>query len=169
LRAEDRTITVEDGLQAPFTQNIERDVGDFVIRRADNIIAYHLAVVIDDGWQNVTEVVRGADLLDSTPRQIFLQTLLGLPTPRYVHLPLAIGRDGGKLSKQNGASPIDIARPARALVDALAFLGQAPPHGLETSTPSTVLQWAMESWSLARVPRSVSPTDENGASQGKLR
>lgn len=152
LRVTDETIGIDDGLQPRFTQNIARDVGDFIIRRADNIIAYHLAVVVDDAWQQVTEVVRGADLLDSTPRQIFLQRQLGLPTPAYVHLPLATGSDGAKLSKQNGAQAVDINKPGGELWRALAFLGQSPPATLRNSPPGAVLAWAIEHWALKKVP-----------------
>lgn len=151
LRATSETIGFDDGLQPRFTQNIARDVGDFVIRRADNIIAYHLAVVVDDAWQQVTEVVRGADLLDSTPRQIFLQRQLRLPTPAYVHLPLAIGPDGAKLSKQNGARPLDTSNPGSELWRALTFLGQSPPASLRDSSPEAVLAWAIAHWTLQKV------------------
>ena len=101
---------------------LERDIGDFVLYRADGLFAYQLAVVLDDAAQGVTDVVRGADLLDSTPRQIYLQRLLDLPTPRYLHVPVALDAAGAKLSKQTGAMPIE-ADPG-ALRRALAFLGQ---------------------------------------------
>lgn len=119
------TIAFEDGVRGRFEQDVAREVGDFVLRRADGLWAYQLAVVVDDAAQGVTEVVRGADLLDSTPRQILLQRLLGLPTPRHVHLPLLLGADGRKLSKSIAAAPVDPAAPLPALRHAWASLGQA--------------------------------------------
>ena len=104
-------------------QNLREEVGDFVVLRNDGWFAYQFAVVVDDAEQHVTEVVRGADLLDSTARQIFLQQLLGLPTPAYLHLPLVIGDDGRKLSKQDRAHPVNRYDPIPALQHALAFLG----------------------------------------------
>lgn len=152
IRVDDSPIGFIDTLQGSFQQRLETEVGDFVIRRADNIIAYHLAVVVDDAAQGVTEVVRGADLLDSTPRQIHLQKLLGLPTPAYLHLPLAIGADGRKLSKQNGAPALDPAHHGRSLFYALRFLGQSPPVSLKRARPALVLEWAMAHWSPAAIP-----------------
>jgi len=107
---------------------VRDEAGDFVIRRVEGWYAYQLAVVVDDAEQGITEVVRGADLLDSTPRQIHLQQLLGLPTPAYLHLPLALDADGRKLSKQDRARPVDRDDPMPALRAALAFLGQRVPH-----------------------------------------
>ena len=114
------TVTLRDRVQGELTQDLEREVGDFVLRRADGQFAYQLAVVVDDAEQEVTDVVRGADLLDSTPRQIYLQRLLGLPTPRYLHVPIAVDAKGEKLSKQTGAREIDREDLRRALL----FLGQ---------------------------------------------
>jgi glutamyl-Q tRNA(Asp) synthetase len=99
----------------PQTQDVEREVGDFVLRRADGLWAYQLAVVVDDAFQQVSHVVRGADLVDNTARQILLQRALGLPTPAYLHVPLVLGADGQKLSKQNGAQPLDLRDPLAAL------------------------------------------------------
>ena len=103
-------------------QNVSREVGDFVVRRADGLWAYQLAVVVDDAAQGITDVVRGEDLADNTPRQIHLQRLLGLPTPRYLHVALVLGDDGEKLSKQNGARPFDASRPLTALREAGTLL-----------------------------------------------
>lgn len=111
------------------SQNIAADIGDFVVRRRDGLFAYQLAVVVDDALQGVTDVVRGADLLWSTPRQIFLQRALGYPTPRYLHFPVVTNASGEKLSKQTGAEPVDPARAAELVRHALAFLGRSPAAG----------------------------------------
>lgn len=153
LRVSGERVEFNDSIQGIFGQNLGTDVGDFVVRRADNIIAYHLAVVVDDAWQDVTEIVRGADLLDSTPRQIYLQRLLGLRTPRYAHLPLAVDAKGRKISKQDGAPAIDTAAAGIALWEALSFLGQAPESSLRKSKPAEILDWACRHWQLERVPR----------------
>ncbi|MDD3608232.1 MAG: tRNA glutamyl-Q(34) synthetase GluQRS [Halothiobacillaceae bacterium] len=123
-------------------QDVEAAIGDFVVRRADGPVAYHLAVVVDDAWQGVSDVVRGADLLDSTARQIHLQTLLGLPTPRYLHLPLALGPDGRKLSKQNHAPGLDPEKDRAALPAALSFLGFDLPPALQGAPATELLSWA---------------------------
>lgn len=144
VRTHDRPIRFSDRRQGEIVQVVEREVGDFVALRADGVFAYQLAVVVDDAEQGVTDVVRGADLLDSTARQIHLQQLLGLPTPRYLHLPVATGTSGSKLSKQTGAKPLDDARPGESLVDALMFLGLegAPKSG----RPRDLLSWARNRW-----------------------
>jgi len=152
VRVEVDLVDFDDGLQGRVRQDLAREVGDFVLVRADGWFAYQLAVVVDDAAQGVTDVVRGADLLDSTPRQLFLQRLLGLPTPRYLHLPIAIDGRGEKLSKQTLAAPIDDARPATALAAALRFLGQSPPAGLERASGRTVLEWAAAHWDRGRIP-----------------
>jgi glutamyl-Q tRNA(Asp) synthetase len=143
-----------DRLQGEIVQSVEREVGDFVLRRADGLIAYQLAVVIDDADQGITDVVRGADLLDSTPRQIWLQRLLGYPTPRYLHVPVAVTAGGEKLSKQTGAQPVDVENPVRELARALAFLGQPVPDG---ATAQAILRQALVRWdaSLIRPARSI--------------
>jgi len=122
LRTNAETIIFEDRVQGRQEQVLERAVGDFVLYRADGLFAYQLAVVVDDADQGVTDVVRGADLLDSTPRQIYLQRLLGLPTPRYLHVPVAVDAGGEKLSKQTGAQAVDASMAT--LRNALRFLGQ---------------------------------------------
>jgi glutamyl-Q tRNA(Asp) synthetase len=150
-RVDDEAIVFEDAVQGTVGQNLAHDVGDFVLLRADGIFAYQLAVVVDDAAQGVTDVVRGADLLDSTPRQIRLQRALGFPTPRYCHLPVATGASGEKLSKQTRAAPVDPDRPVAALQQALAFLGHAPPPGL--ADVRSVWDWAIAHWDRARIPR----------------
>ncbi|MGE4112278.1 MAG: tRNA glutamyl-Q(34) synthetase GluQRS, partial [Burkholderiales bacterium] len=117
-------IEFTDAVQGRVAQNIERQIGDFVVKRADGQYAYQLAVVVDDAAQGITDIVRGADLQDSTPRQIYLQQLLGYATPRYAHLPVAVNVMGEKLSKQTLAQAVDITAPVQALNMALAFLGQ---------------------------------------------
>lgn len=166
LRTDHRLISFEDALQGRHDQRLARDVGDFVIYRADGLFAYQLAVVIDDAEQGITQVVRGSDLLDSTPRQIYLQRLLGLATPRYAHLPVALDAHGHKLSKQNGAPALDPRHPGPALWAALCFLGQQPPPELARATPATLLDWAQRHWRLERVPaRAQRPWD--GIGQGE--
>jgi glutamyl-Q tRNA(Asp) synthetase len=128
-------------------EELARTVGDFVLLRADGIFAYQLAVVVDDAAQGITNVVRGADLLDSTPRQIYLQQCLGYSTPNYVHVPVVLAPDGQKLSKQTGAQALDRKRASPLLWDALAFLHQNPPAELRNATLSDL--W---SWSIANSP-----------------
>ncbi|HTT08264.1 MAG TPA: tRNA glutamyl-Q(34) synthetase GluQRS [Gammaproteobacteria bacterium] len=152
LRLPNEPLSFTDALQGEFTQHLQREAGDTILKRADGVIAYHLAVVVDDAAQDITDIVRGADLLDSTPRQIYLQRLLGLATPRYLHLPVALGADGRKLSKQNGATAIDTTQAGALLCHALQFLGQMPPGGLETASASDVLAWAGNNWMRASVP-----------------
>ena len=124
LKVGDQPLVFTDRVQGPQQQVLARDVGDFVLQRADGQFAYQLAVVVDDADQAVSDVVRGADLLDSTPRQIYLQRQLGYPTPRYLHVPAAVNAAGEKLSKQTGAAPIDPSKAREALRRALVFLGQ---------------------------------------------
>ncbi|HEY8586057.1 MAG TPA: tRNA glutamyl-Q(34) synthetase GluQRS [Rhodanobacter sp.] len=127
LRVPDITIEFTDALQGPQRQNLRDEVGDFVIRRVDGLYSYQLACVVDDAWQGITEVVRGSDLLDSTPRQIWLQRCLDLATPAYRHLPLVLDAAGHKLSKSDCAMPVDPADPLPALRRALAFLRVPAP------------------------------------------
>jgi len=150
VRTTSDPIDFVDRVQGKMVQSVEREVGDFVLRRADGLIAYQLAVVVDDAEQGVTDVVRGADLLDSTARQIWLQRLLGYATPRYLHVPIAVSAAGEKLSKQTGARSIDRAHVAEWLARALAFLGHPPPRGLAARE---LLEWALANWDVARIPR----------------
>ena len=141
----ERPVRFTDRMQGDIEQIVEREVGDFVVLRADGVFAYQLAVVVDDAEQGVTDVVRGADLLDSTPRQILLQQRLGLGTPRYLHVPVAIGASGAKLSKQTGATPLPLGHPAESLRDALKVLGLADAP--ESDRPRDLLLWARNRWS----------------------
>ncbi len=141
-----------DQVQGPFSQNLAVDVGAFIAWRADNLPAYQLAVVVDDEDQGITEVVRGCDLLDSTPRQIYLQRLLGLSTPRYLHLPVALNQQGSKLSKQTGARAIDPQQPIPALLAAWEFLGQSKPPKEACRSTQEFWCWAPARWSVRKVP-----------------
>ncbi len=141
-----------DAVQGKITQNLARDVGDFILKRKDGLFAYQLAVVVDDAAQGVTDVVRGADLLDSTPRQIYLQQLLGLATPHYAHLPVAVNANQEKLSKQTHAKPLQLQNTPALLYQALCFLGQQPPGDLQHCNTHTQLLWAVKHWQLKAIP-----------------
>jgi len=141
----DGTIGFDDGLQGHICQHLEKEIADFVVKRADGFFAYQLAVVVDDAFQGITHVVRGADLLASTPRQIYLQRLLGLPTPHYMHLPIAVNEAGEKLSKQTLAEPVKRG-DADVLWRVLFFLRQNPPDGLRGEAAEQILQWAVANW-----------------------
>jgi glutamyl-Q tRNA(Asp) synthetase len=162
VRVPVEAIAFVDAIRGSASQTLESEVGDFVVRRADGLVAYQLAVVVDDAAQSITDVVRGADLLASTPRQIHLQHLLDLPTPRYAHLPAAVNALGAKLSKQTLARPLDPRRAAATIAAALEFLGQAPPPELARAALREVWDWSLAHWSLGRVPRQhalPAPTD----------
>ncbi len=152
LRTDSGVVEFDDGLQGRVGQNLAAEVGDFVIRRADGLFAYQLAVVVDDAEQAVTHVVRGADLLDSTPRQITLQRLLGLPTPAYLHLPVAVNERGEKLSKQTLAPAVSAGDPADALFAVLMFLGQTPPPESRDAGIESLWEWALTHWRADRLP-----------------
>jgi glutamyl-Q tRNA(Asp) synthetase len=150
LKVAPEPVRFIDLVQGEVTEDLQQTVGDFVIWRADGLPAYQLAVVVDDAWQHVTEIVRGADLLASTARQIQLQRSLGLPTPRYAHHPVAVGEDGCKLSKRSSSDPIRSGSPEPSLRAALRFLGQPCPSGLDLGG---TWRWALDHWNLSRVPR----------------
>jgi len=153
LRVPDSRYGFIDRVQGQYSQHLGREVGDFVIRRRDGLYAYQLAVVLDDGWQGVTDVVRGADLLDSTPRQLYLQELLGLPQPRYLHVPLIIQPDGHKLGKSYRSPPLPADQATPLLLRALRALGQPLPEGGEQASAEELLRWASAHWDAARIPR----------------
>ena len=159
-------IDFDDRVHGRVTQTIDTEVGDFVLRRADGLWAYQLAVVVDDAEQDITDVVRGADLLDSTPRQILLQRALGLPTPRYAHLPLLLDADGRKLSKSCAARPIDPADPLPALQAAWAALGQPPLAATALHASGGFLDAAIRAFRLDHVPRQVTPVPSAAVHNG---
>ncbi|MBK8639796.1 MAG: tRNA glutamyl-Q(34) synthetase GluQRS [Chromatiaceae bacterium] len=151
LRVETPPIAFQDGVQGLVTQDLAAEVGDFILRRADGIPAYQLAVVVDDAHQGISHIVRGADLIRSTPRQILLQHYLGLPTPSYAHLPLVLDSAGRKLSKSDAAAPVESRHPVPTLLLAWAFLGQQP-FVEPPQSPAEFWGQALAAWRLARVP-----------------
>lgn len=149
----DKNISFLDAIQGEITQNLARDVGDFIVKRADGFFAYQLAVVVDDAAQNITHIVRGADLLDSTPRQIYLQQCLNFAIPHYAHIPIAVNNAGEKLSKQTLAQPISMRLPAQQLFEVLRFLGQNPPAEMQNATLNETWRWAIKNWQLSKIPK----------------
>lgn len=152
---DDTVVEFEDMLQGPQTQDVSRVVGDFVLRRTEGYWAYQLAVVVDDAAQAITDVVRGADLLDSTPRQILLQRLLGLPTPQYAHLPLVVDAKGRKLSKSDAALPVDPRDPLPALTAAWCALGQHAAAIADARNADSLLAYARASFDPERIPHAA--------------
>jgi glutamyl-Q tRNA(Asp) synthetase len=150
----DENRTFCDAIQGEISQNLARDVGDFILKRKDGLFAYQLAVVVDDAAQGVTHIVRGADLLDSTPRQRYLQQLLGYSTPCYAHVPVAVNAAGEKLSKQTLAQAIAPESSPALVFEALQFLGQQPPIAIKNATLGEVWRWAIAHWQLKNVPKS---------------
>ncbi|HOY69744.1 MAG TPA: tRNA glutamyl-Q(34) synthetase GluQRS [Methylotenera sp.] len=146
-------ISFLDAIQGNVSQHLATDVGDFILKRADGLFAYQLAVVVDDAAQGITHIVRGADLLASTPRQIFLQQLLGFQTPIYAHVPVAVNNAGEKLSKQTLAKPLDANFASLLIAEALQFLGQHPPSTLAQNSLAEIWQWAINNWQIANVPK----------------
>jgi len=155
LRVADKSYPVDDKIQGRLTQNLATDCGDFNLRRKDGLIGYQLAVVVDDAYQNVTEVVRGVDILDSTPRQLYLIELLGYQVPSYAHIPVIIGADGHKLSKQTFAQEIHLEEPYPLIRLCLQLLGQRPPQ-LDVKSASVLLHWACQNWNLSDIPQTHS-------------
>jgi glutamyl-Q tRNA(Asp) synthetase len=153
LRVSAQSIHFHDRIQGQFGHDIAVDVGDFVVKRADGWFAYQLAVVVDDEEQGITEVVRGSDLLDNTPRQIYLQQQLNVRTPDYAHIPVATTVTGEKLSKQTFARPVDNGTPLENIIMSLAFLGQNPPAPGEFDNLNSLWQWAIDRWNIDAIPR----------------
>mgnify|MGYP001080710813 FL=1 len=152
VRVTDVSTHFHDRIHGDLQQNLVQEVGDFIVKRADGLFAYQLAVVVDDAFQGITHVVRGADLLWNTPRQIYLQTLLGLPTPVYAHVPLITNAAGQKLSKQTLAPPLPEQGRGAVLAQALAALGHPPPAELAGAEPTEQLAWASAHWQIENVP-----------------
>lgn len=146
------TISHQDSIQGSFSQPLLSEVGDFVLKRKDGLFAYQLAVVVDDAHQRISHCVRGSDLLDSTPRQIFLQQSLGLATMQYSHIPILINQQRQKLSKQNHALPLDDSQPGTNLLQALQLLRQTPPPPTLARNNRDILQWAVAHWTPASIP-----------------
>ncbi len=154
LRVPDGSVVAfDDAIRGRIRQDVAHEVGDFVLKRADGFWAYQLAVVVDDAAQGITEVVRGADLLESTPRQILLQRALRLPTPAYAHLPLVLGADGRKLSKADAARPVDAADPLPALRAAWSRLGQAAAALDDADGVADLLARAVAAFDAGAIPR----------------
>ena len=161
VKTNNSTIHFCDAIQGKISHILNNQVGDFILKRADGFFAYQLAVVVDDAIQGVTHIVRGADLLDSTTRQIYLQQLLGYATPHYAHVPVANNLAGEKLSKQTLAKPIDINLSSQSsseiinalIFEALSFLGQNPPLAIKKASLNECWQWAITHWNLANVPK----------------
>jgi glutamyl-Q tRNA(Asp) synthetase len=139
-------VAFTDRLQGYYAQQLDLDVGDFIVHRRDGLFAYQLAVVVDDAWQGVTDIVRGIDLLDSTPRQIYLQQQLGFPTPTYAHAPVIVNADGQKLGKQQYAAAVDRERPAQVLFQTLRALRQNPDPSLANAQADAILAWGVANW-----------------------
>jgi glutamyl-Q tRNA(Asp) synthetase len=153
----------DDAIHGRVSQDIAGEVGDFVLRRADGFWAYQLAVVVDDADQGITQVVRGADLLDSTPRQVLLQRALGLPTPAYAHLPLVLDTDGRKLSKSLASLPVEADDPLPALRAAWRLLGQDPGVVSAAGAPAALLRAALDGFDPARIPRAAVAPGQDAA------
>ncbi|MFT5349929.1 MAG: glutamyl-Q tRNA(Asp) synthetase [Planctomycetota bacterium] len=154
IKTDRELYTLHDQIQPEYTQNLFKDIGDFIVKRADGLYAYHLAVALDDAYQKVSHIVRGADLMDSSPRQMYLQKQLSLPTPIYAHLPVALSLSGHKISKQ--AKAVDVLlhnQPTTILVNCLSFLGQNPDKSLLESSVDEVIQWGIENWKFSTIPR----------------
>jgi glutamyl-Q tRNA(Asp) synthetase len=153
LRVDPGYIAFRDRVQGVFRQEVSSAVGDFVLKRRDQLFAYVLAVVVDDAAQEVTHVVRGADLLDNTPRQVYLQRLLGLPEPTYAHVPVLTEADGAKLAKSRRSVRLSADAPLPQLVAVFSMLGLEPPSGLRTAAVHEAWGWARARWDVGRVPR----------------
>ena len=162
VRVQPGEVAFDDAVFGPQTQDVAREVGDFVVRRADGPFAYQLAVVVDDAAQGITQIVRGSDLLSSTPRQIALGRALGLPISSYAHLPLVLAPDGSKLGKRDGALPLatlDERRVHETLSAALRILGQQPAD----ASPRAMLEEAVRRFDPSRIPReNAVPPDPSG-------
>jgi glutamyl-Q tRNA(Asp) synthetase len=151
LKTNNRNIVFNDDLQGCISHNLATQHGDFILKRKDNIVAYQFAVVLDDARQGVNHVVRGIDLLDATPKQIYLQQILNLPTPNYLHVPILVDADGHKLSKSTLATAVDLTAPNRVLFQLLNWLKQNPPVELQNENVDNILKWAIKHWNVAQL------------------
>ena len=149
IKTDNRIIFFNDELQGLISHNLAEQHGDFIFKRKDQIIAYQFAVVIDDDRQRINQIVRGYDLLDSTPRQIYLQQILGLDTPDYMHVPVIVDEQGYKLSKQTRATAVDLKQPQAVIFELLTLLKQNPPSELQHASSTELLNWAIEHWNPA--------------------
>lgn len=154
-----RSVAFDDLLQGRFEQRLDRDVGDFIVLRRDGIVAYQLAVVVDDIDQGITHVLRGADLLDNTPRQLLLFEYLRARSPHYAHIPVLVDRSGRKLSKQTLAPAIDDEQASTNLTLLLSLLHHTPPAELRHAPPAELLEWAIGAWDPTRIPRGTALAD----------
>lgn len=168
VRADDSSLSFVDLLLGKQTRQLRREIGDFVVQRSDGILGYQLACAVDEFEQGITEVIRGADLLDSTFRQLFIQALLGLKHAQYGHLPVLVQSDGKKLSKQNRAAPIEAKNASSNLMRCLTALGQNPVASLSGATPAEVVSWAIRHWDLARIPKKAALQWSNSPASGIL-
>ena len=157
IQVPDRVIGFSDGIVGQYAQNLAHDIGDFVLLRADGYWAYQLAVVADDADQGITHIVRGQDLLVSTPRQIYLQQCLGIPTPAYAHLPLLTNSQGQKWSKQTLAPALDLNQKEQLLRQVLTYLNL--PDAPAVNHPQELLDWAVTHWQMDKIPKSSIITD----------
>ncbi len=146
IKTADIKLSFADEIQGYQTHSLQQQYGDFIVKRKDNIIAYQLAVVIDDYQQNISHVVRGFDLLPSTPKQLFIQQVLGFPSPAYCHVPMIVDQYGNKLSKQTFAQAISSKNPEKTLFLLLNLLKQNPPENLKTTSVHNIMQWAIANW-----------------------
>jgi len=153
LRVESREIRFTDRIQGTYRQDVAAAIGDIILKRRDQLVAYVLAVVVDDAAQGVNHIVRGADLLDNTPRQIYLQQLLGYAEPRYAHVPVLTEPDGAKLAKSRRSVAAGADSPLPQLLSVFSLLGLAPPASLESGPISAAWTWAIDEWGVNKVPR----------------
>jgi glutamyl-Q tRNA(Asp) synthetase len=159
IAVDQHQLSFDDLIQGHQVERLDQDVGDFIIRRKDSLFAYQLAVVVDDAAQGITHVVRGSDLLASTGRQLYLQQLLGYPSPTYAHIPLLLNAQGSKYSKQTFAAPVAGGDACENLLTTLRFLKQPLPSKTLRQQVGSILGWAREHWQIQRVPANLAISD----------
>ncbi len=153
IRVPELIYQFTDRVQGKFSQHLGQEVGDFIIKRRDGFFAYQLAVVLDDAEQGITDIVRGADLLDSTPRQLYLQELLGFSIPKYLHVPILLDKNGHKLSKTQCSPILSMTEASKLLLTALEILGQPVETNLYQETPQHILNYAISNWCVDLIPK----------------